>query len=191
MVSAHSTCVCAVGESSSVLRPQTLHGQFTPYFVIDRLQWVKQISLSWPMLNTTPITEMHQLMLPSYIIYITPCDSFVCDPVITLYAVILTCSSLSCTWRPAWEAGLFSYPFVTHTPYKQEHAFINLWRPANFGSHYSDAKMGTMAPLITGVSIVYSTVCSGQIKENIKVSLHLPLWGKITGDRWIPLTKGQ
>ena len=30
-----------------------------------------------------------------------------------------------------------------------------------------------------------------QIKENIKVPRHWPLWGEFTGDRWIPRTKGQ
>ena len=30
-----------------------------------------------------------------------------------------------------------------------------------------------------------------QIKENIKVLLHWPLWGESTGDWWIPNTKGQ
>ena len=30
-----------------------------------------------------------------------------------------------------------------------------------------------------------------QIKENIKVPLHWPLWGEFTGDLWIHRTKGQ
>ena len=30
-----------------------------------------------------------------------------------------------------------------------------------------------------------------QIQENIKASRHWPLWRECTGDRWIPLTKGQ
>ena len=30
-----------------------------------------------------------------------------------------------------------------------------------------------------------------QIKENIKAPCHWPLWGESTGDRQIPLTKGQ
>ena len=30
-----------------------------------------------------------------------------------------------------------------------------------------------------------------QIKENIKAPCHWHLWGKFTGDRWIPRTKGQ
>ena len=30
-----------------------------------------------------------------------------------------------------------------------------------------------------------------QIKENIKAPRHWPLWGKFTGDRWVPRTKGQ
>ena len=42
--------------------------------------------------------------------------------------------------------------------------------------------MGLMALQITGVSIVYSTVCSG----NIKAPRHWPLLGGSTGDRWFP-----
>ena len=30
-----------------------------------------------------------------------------------------------------------------------------------------------------------------QIKENIKAPRDWPLWGRLTGDRWIPRTKGQ
>ena len=30
-----------------------------------------------------------------------------------------------------------------------------------------------------------------QIKENIIVRRHWPLWGELTGNRWIPGTKGQ
>ena len=42
---------------------------------------------------------------------------------------------------------------------------------------------------ITSVSIVYWTVCSGQITEYITAPRHWPLWGEFTGDRWIPHTK--
>ena len=57
--------------------------------------------------------------------------------------------------------------------------------------HYGDVIMGTMAPQITSLTIVYSTVYSVQIKENIKSPRHWPLCGAFTGDRWIPHTKGQ
>ena len=52
--------------------------------------------------------------------------------------------------------------------------------------HYSDVKMSTMASQITGVSIVYLTVCLFQIKASIKAPRHWPLWWESTGDRWIP-----
>ena len=57
--------------------------------------------------------------------------------------------------------------------------FISIWM------HYNDIIMGTMASQITGVSVVYSTVCSGadQRKHYSSVSL---LWGEFTGYRWIP-----
>ena len=34
-------------------------------------------------------------------------------------------------------------------------------------------------------------VISGNTKENTKAPRHWALWGEFTGDRWIPLTKGQ
>ena len=34
-------------------------------------------------------------------------------------------------------------------------------------------------------------VIPAQIKKNIKAPRHWPLWGKCTGDQWIPCTKGQ
>ena len=51
-----------------------------------------------------------------------------------------------------------------------------------------------MASQITRLTIVYSSVYLGadqKIKENIKIPRHWPLRGELTGDRWIPRTKGQ
>ena len=39
-----------------------------------------------------------------------------------------------------------------------------------------------------GVSIVYSTVCSGADQRNIKTPRHWHLWGEFTGNRWIHRT---
>ena len=50
--------------------------------------------------------------------------------------------------------------------------------------------MSAKASQITSLTIVYSTV-EAQFKENIKAPRHWPLWGEITGDRWIPRTKGS
>ena len=44
---------------------------------------------------------------------------------------------------------------------------------------------------ITGVSIVCSTVCSGEDQRRHQSSTSLAFVRGITGDRWIPLTKGQ
>ena len=53
--------------------------------------------------------------------------------------------------------------------------------------HYSDVIMSMMASQITGILIVYSTVCSGaDQKVNIKAPLHWSVWGEFTGGRWIP-----
>ena len=43
---------------------------------------------------------------------------------------------------------------------------------------------------ITGASIIYSTIFSGD--DQRKQAPHdWPLWGEFTGDWWIPRTKGQ
>ena len=57
--------------------------------------------------------------------------------------------------------------------------------------HYSDVIMSTIASQITGVSMVYSAVFSGADERKHQSSASLVLWGELTGDRWIPLTKGQ
>ena len=57
--------------------------------------------------------------------------------------------------------------------------------------HYCDVILGAMGSQITSVTIVYSTIHSGDIKENIQAPRHWPLCGEFTGDRWIPRTKGQ
>ena len=64
--------------------------------------------------------------------------------------------------------------------------------------HYSDVIMSAMASQITGVLIVYSTVCSGVDQRKHQSSASLSLWGEFTGDRliprshrWIPRTKAS
>ena len=57
--------------------------------------------------------------------------------------------------------------------------------------HYGDVIMDTVVSQITSLTIVYSTVYSVQIKENIKATCHWPLCGESTGDRWIPRTNGR
>ena len=50
--------------------------------------------------------------------------------------------------------------------------------------------MSVMGSQIPGISIAQSCA-QAQIKENIKVPRHWPLWGESTSDWWIPLTNGQ
>ena len=38
---------------------------------------------------------------------------------------------------------------------------------------------------------LFNHLFKAQSKENIQALRHWPLWGEFTGDRWIPLTKGQ
>ena len=57
--------------------------------------------------------------------------------------------------------------------------------------HYGDVIMTTIASQITSLTIVYPTFIRAQIKVNIKAPRHWPLCGEVTGDRWIPCTKGR
>ena len=58
--------------------------------------------------------------------------------------------------------------------------------------HYSDVMMGLMASPITRASQLFTRpFIQAEIKENIKAPRHWRLCGEFTGDRWIPLTKGQ
>ena len=50
--------------------------------------------------------------------------------------------------------------------------------------------MSAMASHFTGVSIAQPFV-QAPAKDNIKAPRHWPLWKESTGDRWIPLIKGQ
>ena len=48
--------------------------------------------------------------------------------------------------------------------------------------HYSDVIMSAIASPITGVLIVYSTVCSGADQRKHRAPRHWSVWGEITGD---------
>ena len=53
----------------------------------------------------------------------------------------------------------------------------------NKTNHYDDVTMGAIAPQITSLAIVYSTVYSGADQINIKAPRNWPLCGEFTGDR--------
>ena len=57
--------------------------------------------------------------------------------------------------------------------------------------HYSDVIMRAMVLKSPASRLVIQPFVQAQIKENTKAPRHWPLWGESTGDRWIPLTKGQ
>ena len=45
--------------------------------------------------------------------------------------------------------------------------------------------------IITSLALFTQPFIQAQIKENMKAPRHWPLCGELTGDRWIPRTKGQ
>ena len=98
--------------------------------------------------------------------------------------------------------------YATETPVKiqSDHTILNTHFAASsyyenlrygissntrMAQHYGDVIMSTKTSQITSVSIVYPTVCSTQIKEDIKAPRHWPLWGEFTSHRRIPRAKGQ
>ena len=58
-------------------------------------------------------------------------------------------------------------------------------------TYFSDVIKGAIASQIISLTIVYLTVYSAQIKENIKAPRHWLLCRKFTGDRRIPRTNGH
>ena len=95
-------------------------------------------------------------------------------------------------WRIKNNTGRHTVQFLT----KSEHWGRFRCRLTSTGIplidyYYSEVIMSAMASLITSVSIVCLSVCSGADQENIKAPRHCPLWGEFTGDRWILRTKGQ
>ena len=58
-------------------------------------------------------------------------------------------------------------------------------------NHYNDAIMGAIVSQITSLTIVFSTVYSEQIKENIKAPRHWPLCGEFTGISEFPAQRAS
>ena len=58
-------------------------------------------------------------------------------------------------------------------------------------NHYNDVIMSSMASKITGVSTVRTIFCSGTDQRKLQSSTSLAFVREFTGDRRIPLTKGQ
>ena len=56
--------------------------------------------------------------------------------------------------------------------------------------HYNDVIMGMMAPQITSLAIVYSTIYSGADQKKTS-KLRVTGLCEVPGDRWIPRTNGQ
>ena len=57
--------------------------------------------------------------------------------------------------------------------------------------HYIDVIMTTMASQISGLTVVYSILCSGTDRRKHQSSASLAFVRGIHRDRWIPRTKGQ
>ena len=71
------------------------------------------------------------------------------------------------------------------------HSCSHWWIKHTSWNHYSDVIMSVMVSQITGVSIVYSTVCTGTYKKTSKAPRHWPLWGEFIGDRWFPVQRAS
>ena len=54
-----------------------------------------------------------------------------------------------------------------------------------YTSHYNGVIMSATVFQITGVSIVYSTVCSRTDQRRHQTICHWPSWREFSGDRWI------
>ena len=85
-----------------------------------------------------------------------------------------TCSKIVTTWPAKMWPLLGSYP------YSLDWSLHTLQRRHNQRDDVSDPQR---------LDCLLNRLL--QIKENINVPRHWPLWGEFTGDRWIPLIKGQ
>ena len=111
---------------------------------------------------------------------------------------VILCNQHCSSWWPGniyrhllaqwWPRGHLALVASTGTNILLSYLQVKI---AQFIWHYSDVIICVMVSQITGVSIVYSTVCSGADQRKHQSSVHWPLWREFTGDRWIPRTKGQ
>ena len=73
------------------------------------------------------------------------------------------------------------------------------WQVSSLVAPPGDCRFGSlqwrhneaMVSQITNIWTVCSDFCSGTHKKKPKAPRHWPLWGESTGDKWIPLPKGQ
>ena len=93
------------------------------------------------------------------------------------------------TFRAWLYVSLFCYRPIL--PISSRVITVGIGSVVRSNPHYNEVIMSTLASQITSLAIVYSTFIRVEIKENIKAPLHWPFCGESTGDRWIPLTKGQ
>ena len=84
---------------------------------------------------------------------------------------------LNCVFPWLDEGCIKKWMFGDHYWYTEIHNSI--MKIHNSCMHYGDVIMGTMVSQITGLTIVYSTVYSVQIKENIKAPRHWPVTRKM------------
>ena len=87
---------------------------------------------------------------------------------------------------------LFWVPWRNGTARYRECAVIRLhYGLCNFQAHFSDVILGGWRLKVPVSRLFSQSFVQAQIKENTKAPRHWPLRGEFTGDRWIPLTKGQ
>ena len=68
--------------------------------------------------------------------------------------------------------------------------YASVSRSCGAAIHYNDVIMSKMASQITGVPLFAQLLVQAQIKGNTKTPRRRSLCGELTGDRWIPRTKG-
>ena len=102
-------------------------------------------------------------------------------------------------WKKLSMLIQISLKFVHKGPFDNMWAFAQTpcglqamaWTNSDRDCHYSDVIMSTMASQFTGVSVVYSTVCSSADKKTHQTPRHWPCEGNSPVNSAIPLTKAQ
>ena len=141
-----------------------------------------------------PANEKRRYVVMSSLIRWAHTQNKPCYDVITNILILLVSGKL--LYRLEFPVADRGYHRVHHLHRLCRHVLQRpLWKISASGmyqqdvNHYSDVMMSAIVSQITGVSIVYLTVCPGAFYRKHQSSASIA-FVRGTGDRWIPRKKG-
>ena len=98
-------------------------------------------------------------------------------------------------WQSLWRSGrscVIQWPLRTFDPISTLSKFCATSRDLKWSLNEATWSLNLLWRLKSQTSRLFTQpFIQAQIKENIRAPRHWSLWGELTGDRWIPRTKGQ